>query len=93
MEEVKDISVVDASIWENNIMEVKREDLWDIDAVNIDKKELVRNKLEEFTSNIKGDLTTHLNEEYVVRVHFSKEDYSATDAFKHYLKQIAELKY
>lgn len=39
------------------------------------------------------DLSTHLNEGYVVRVHFSKDDYSATDALKHYLKQMAELKF
>lgn len=36
---------------------------------------------------------THVNEGYIVRVHFGKEDYSATDAVKHYLKQIAQLKY
>jgi len=34
-----------------------------------------------------------MNEGYIVRVHFGKEDYSATDAVKHYLKQIAQLKY
>ncbi|MDE6530155.1 MAG: hypothetical protein K2K96_05205 [Lachnospiraceae bacterium] len=39
------------------------------------------------------DLSIHLNEGFVVRVHFSKDDYSATDALKHYLKQMAELKF
>lgn len=41
----------------------------------------------------KEDVLTHLNEGYIVRVHFSKDNYTATDALKHYLKQIAELKY
>ena len=50
-------------------------------------------KLEKYVSGKEGDLSTHLNEGYVVRVHFSMENYSATDALKQYLKQIAELKY
>lgn len=32
-------------------------------------------------------------EGYVVRVHFSEDDYSATDALKYYLKQMTELKF
>lgn len=76
-----------------DIMEVKREELADIDTIKIDKMQPVEKKLEIFISGREGDLSTHLNEGYVVRVHFSMEDYSATDALKHYLKQIAELKY
>lgn len=87
MEEVQNCNT------QESIMEVKRKDLWDIEKVDIDKEKPVEDKLEEFSSNIKGDLTTHLNEDYVVRVHFSQENYTATDAFKHYLQQIAELKY
>lgn len=76
-----------------DIMEVKKEGLLDIDAINIDKMQSVKKKVEEFSSGKNVDLSTHLNEGYVVRVHFGKGDYSATDALKHYLKQIAELKY
>lgn len=32
-------------------------------------------------------------EGYVVRVHFSEDDYSATDALRYYLKQMTELKF
>lgn len=76
-----------------DIMEIKRDELVDIDTIKIDKMQPLEKKLGEFTSGREGDLSTHLNEGYVVRVHFSMEDYSATDALKHYLKQIAELKY
>lgn len=75
------------------IMEVKREELPDIDTIQIDKMQPIEKKVEEYISGKEGDLSTHINEGYVVRVHFSKEDYSATDALKHYLRQIAELKY
>ncbi len=76
-----------------DIMEVKKGDLLDIDTVTIDKTHPVEKKLKELAAGKMGDLSTHLNEGYVVRVHFSRDDYSATDALKHYLKQIAELKY
>ena len=75
-----------------NIMEVKRNELRDIAQISIAKERLVREKLESIISG-EDDLTTHLNDGYVVRVHFGQEDYSATDALKQYLKQIAELKY
>lgn len=75
------------------IMEVKREELPDIDTIQIDKMQPIQKKVEEYISGKEEDLSTHINEGYVVRVHFSKEDYSATDALKHYLRQIAELKY
>lgn len=81
------------NIQNTDIMEVKREELLDIDTIMIDKMQPIDKKLEEFISSKEGDLSTHLNEGYVVRIHFSMEDYSATDALKHYLKQIAELKY
>lgn len=80
-------------IQKTDIMEVKKGDLLDIDTVTIDKTHPVEKKLKEFAAGKNGDLSTHLNEGYVVRVHFSRDDYSATDALKHYLKQIAELKY
>jgi len=80
-----------ADIRNADIMEVKREELQDIDTIKIDKMQPIEKKLEEYISGKEGDLSTHLNEGYVVRVHFSMEDYSATDALKHYLKQIAEL--
>lgn len=80
-------------IHKTDIMEVKKEDLLDIDTVTIDKTHPVEKKLSEFASDKNGDLSTHLNEGYVVRVHFGKDDYSATDALKNYLRQIAELKY
>lgn len=80
-------------IHKTDIMEVKKEDLLDIDTVTIDKTHPVEKKLSEFAAGKNGDLSTHLNEGYVVRVHFGRDDYSATDALKHYLRQIAELKY
>lgn len=76
-----------------DIMKIKKEDLLDIDMVAIDKTYPVEKKLKELEADKRGDLSTHLNEGYVVRVHFGRDDYSATDALKHYLKQIAELKY
>lgn len=80
-------------IQKTDITEVKKGDLLDIDMVTIDKTHPVEKKLREFASGKNGDFSTHLNEGYVVRVHFSRDNYSATDALKHYLKQIAELKY
>ena len=82
-----------ANIQSAGIMEVKREELPDIDTIKIDKMQPIEKKLEEYISGKEGDLSTHLNEGYVVRVHFSMKDYSATDALKQYLKQIAVLKY
>lgn len=76
-----------------DIMKIKKENLLDIDMIAIDKTYPVEKKLKELEADKRGDLSTHLNEGYVVRVHFGRDDYSATDALKHYLKQIAELKY
>lgn len=91
LQDMRDVQSED--IQKTDIMEVKKGDLLDIDMVNIDKTYPVEKKLKEFAAGKKGDLSTHLHEDYVVRVHFGKDDYSATDALKHYLKQIAELKY
>ncbi|TCL57608.1 hypothetical protein EDD76_108143 [Kineothrix alysoides] len=93
IEEPQNMSIISGKIPKNNMMEINRDDLWDIDEINIDKEKSIKDKLEEFVSIAKGDLSTHLNEDYVVRVHFSQNDYSATDAMKYYMKQIAELKY
>ena len=79
-------------IQEVDIME-EREKLWDIGEIEIDKELSVKNKIQNFAHGIKEENLTHMNEGYIVRVHFGKEDYSATDAVKHYLKQIAQLKY
>lgn len=77
-------------VQESNGMEEK---LWDIESVKIEKNLPVEEKLRRAADYIKEDSFAHLNEGYVVRVHFGKENYSATDAVKHYLKQIAQLKY
>lgn len=70
----------------------ERDKLWDIKDVKIDRKQSVKDKMEGFGQQIEEALT-HRNEEYTVRVHFGSGDYSATDAIKLYLKQIAQLKY
>ena len=67
--------------------------LWDIGEIEINKKLPVKRKLKNFTEDIGEKSLTHLNGGYVIRVYFSHENYSATDAVKHYLKQIAQLKY
>ncbi len=61
------------------------QEIRDAQRENIPKTDIMEEK--------KEDALTHLNEGYIVRVHFSKGNYTATDALKHYLKQIAELKY
>ena len=77
-------------VQESNGMEEK---LWDIGTVEIEKDLPVEEKLKRAANYIKEDSFSHVNEGYVVRVHFGKDNYSATDAVKHYLKQIAELRY
>lgn len=71
----------------------EREKLWDIGGIEIDKELSVKNKMQNFAHGVTEENMMHVNEGYIVRVHFGKEDYSATDAVKHYLKQIAQLKY
>lgn len=52
-----------------------------------------KNELENLEQDgTEADLV-HMNEGYIVRVHFGREEYTATDALKHYLQQIAQLKY
>lgn len=75
------------------MMETEGEKLWDIDKVDIDKTLPIKDRAESFSKCIKEESLTHLNEGYVVKVHFSNENYSATDAVKHYLQQITQLKY
>lgn len=77
---------------EVDIMEVKREELPDIDTIKLDKMEAVEKKMKQLTTHTEGSMFTHLNDGYVVRVHFGNSDYTATDALKHYIKQMAELK-
>ena len=77
-------------VQESNGMEEK---LWDIGTVEIEKDLPVEEKLKRAADYIKEDSFSHVNEGYVVRVHFGKDNYSATDTVKHYLKQIAQLKY
>lgn len=71
----------------------EKENIWNIEKIEIDKELPVNEKLENFVHGIKEGTLTHLNEGYIVSVHFGKENYSATDALKHYLKQIAQIKY
>ena len=70
-----------------------RETLWDIGELTIEKELPVQRKMEIFKNNVQEQSLTHLNKGYTVRVHFGNAGYSATDALKHYLKQIAQLKY
>lgn len=70
----------------------ERDKLWDIGEIEIDRIQSVRDKMEGFSHQVEETLT-HKNEEYVVSVHFGNSEYSATDAIKHYLKQIAQIKY
>lgn len=79
-------------VQETCVME-EREKLWDIGKMEVDKELSINDKVQNFTQSINEENLTHMNEGYIVRVHFGKEDYSATDAIKHYLKQIAQLKY
>lgn len=74
-------------------MQVK-DRLWDIGEIEVDPKMEIQNKAEVFSERITGNRDdmelTHRNGEYVVRVHFSDGDYTATDALKHYLRQMME---
>lgn len=72
LQDMRDVQSED--IQKTDIMEVKKGDLLDIDMVNIDKTYPVEKKLKEFAAGKKGDLSTHLHEDYVVRVHFGKDE-------------------
>lgn len=78
---------------EIDIMEVKSEDLWDIDKIDITMEDTREEKALQFMAQTNGGVRTHINGEYTVRVHFSDTDYTAADAISDYLKEIAELKY
>ncbi|MDE5780228.1 MAG: hypothetical protein K2I03_01940 [Lachnospiraceae bacterium] len=76
-----------------DIVEIEGEKIWDINEIEIDKQLSVKGKLDDFVNDIKETSLTHLNNGYVVRVHFSDKNYSATDALKDYLKQISQLQF
>ena len=60
----------------------------------MDPKMEIQDKAEVFSERIAGNSNqddtelVHRNGEYVVRVHFSDSDYTATAALKHYLRQM-----
>ena len=66
--------------------------LKDINDVEIDIKESLEEKAGKFLEDT-GNLFNHKNEEYEIHVRFSDTDYTATDAMKSYLEQVAVLKY
>lgn len=80
-------------IWMAERMQEK-DRLWDIGEIDVDPKMAIQDKAEvlseRIASNSNQDNTklVHRNGEYVVRVHFSDSDYTATDALKHYLRQM-----
>ena len=80
-------------IWMAGRMKEK-DRLWDIGEVDVDPKMEMQDKAEVFLEQIKSNSNqddtelVHRNGEYVVRVHFSDSDYTATDALKHYLRQM-----
>lgn len=83
-------------IWMAERMQEK-DRLWDIDEIDVDPKMEIQGKAEVFSERItsnnnqdNADLT-HRNGEYVVRVHFSDSDYTATDALKHYLRRMMKV--
>lgn len=63
----------------------KSEELWDIDETETAGLQALADSADE-------EALTHMNGDYIVRVHFGKTDYSAADAIKHYLRQLAQLK-
>lgn len=73
-------------------MEDKKK-LWDIGEIEIDKTLPVKDKLLNFSQSMEEEALEHGNEGYIVRVYFGKDTYTATDAVKQYIKQIAQLKY
>lgn len=80
-------------IWMAERMQEK-DRLWDIGEIDVDPKMEIQDKVEVFSERIAGNSDqddtklVHRNGEYVVRVHFSDGDYTATDALKHYLRQM-----
>lgn len=80
-------------IWMAERMQEK-DRLWDIGEIDVDPKMEIQDKAEVFSEQVESNSNqndvelTHKNGEYVVRVHFSDSDYTATDALKHYLRQM-----
>lgn len=70
-----------------------KEVLWDIDGIDIDKFDTIENKTVKFAEDTGGSMESHINSGYVVRNYFSDGGYSATEAFIHYIKKIAEINY
>lgn len=75
---------------QNNINNADKETLWDIDEIDINKFDTIENKTRKFTEDTKGNMELHINNGYVVRNYFSDGGCSATEAFIHYIKKIAE---
>ncbi|MDD3142175.1 MAG: hypothetical protein PHX08_24865, partial [Lachnospiraceae bacterium] len=67
-----------------DIMDVCQDKLWDIDQIDIKLEDSMEEKALQFMSQTKGGARTHKNGDYIVRVHFSDTDYTATDAISHY---------
>ena len=80
-------------IWMAERMQEK-DRLWDIGEIDVDPTMEMQDKAEVFSEQIESNSDqddtelVHRNGEYVVRVHFSDSDYTATDALKHYLRQM-----
>ena len=72
----------------------EKDRLWDIGEIAVDPTMEMQDKAEVFSEQIESNSNqddtelVHRNGEYVVRVHFSDSDYTATDALKHYLRQM-----
>lgn len=66
--------------------------LRDIDEININQSLPLDEKVDQYLKESE-DPYMHINQGYVVKVSYSDTDYTATDALKNYLRQIANLKY
>lgn len=75
-----------------DIKRLKAEELIDINDVEVDVTKDLEEKAEKFIEDMKNPYI-HRNRGYIVEVRFSDTDYTATDALKNYLSQVAELKY
>lgn len=78
---------------QEDVKSTGKEVLWDIDGIDIDKFDTIENKTGKFTKDTDGNIDSHINGGYVVRNYFSDGGYSATEAFIHYIKKIAEINY
>lgn len=78
---------------QEDVKSTGKEVLWDIDGIDIDKFDTIENKTGKFIKDTDGNIDSHINGGYVVRNYFSDGGYSATEAFIHYIKKIAEINY